>query len=368
MMYPHRHRLAVFLIPVWLLVGGITLVAQTALVASNAEHQRGIELYRKAHYEAAARHFRGLIEKNKADDLSWYYLGLTLRKQDKLKDSTKALESALKLNPNFALARSALSYIYLLRRKNSEALKQAERALTITPTLAEAHYVVGIVRLRSDLPQQALDSANEAIRFASGLAGAHLLRSLAVVGLHTKKATENYNPKIRRTSSGPITPEERERRRQQRDEAATSFKDAARSLEIYLRLQPPDPSTPLWREQLETLQYYGKQTNEEQEKMPISERLAFGYEVTTKARILVKPAPDYNDAARNARVSGTVIMRAVLAADRTVRHIIVLRELPHGLTEEAVKAARRVKFEPATINGTPVSLAVQLEYNFHISR
>lgn len=361
----HRH-LAVILLNVWMLGLCVTLVAQTAPVASNAEHQRGIELFRKPDYKAAARHFEALVKKNKADDLSSYYLGLSLARQGKLNEASKALENALKVNPDFAVARSALSYIYLLRQKTPQALQEAERALTVAPTLAEAHYVVGIVRLRSEFPQQALDSANEAIKFAPELAGPHLLRSLAVLGLHTKKARESYDPKnLPARSPAPLTPEERERRRQTRVEVAASFHEAAQSLATYLRLQPTDSSTHTWREQLESLKFYGKQTYEEQEKSPIAERLSFGDEVTTKARILAKPEPYYTDAARAANISGVVIMRAVFAADGTVRHILVLRQLPHGLTEEAVKAARGIKFEPATINGTPVSMAVQLEYEFN---
>ena len=363
-----RLYLAVVLLNIYVLGNCVTSVAQTTLVASNAEHQPGIELYRKADYEAAAGHFQALVKKNKTDELSWYYLGLSLEQQDKSKDAAKAFESALKLNPAFAQARADLSYVYLRRQKYSQALKEAERALSTAPNLAVAHYVAGIIRLRSDNPQQALDSANATIRSAPQLAAAHLLRSLAVLGVYGKKVFENHSPRKSSTTSQPSnTLEAGERRRQKRVEAASAFKDAAGSLETYLRLQPADSSTLTWREQLESLQVYAKQSHEEQEKLPISERLWFGDEVTTRARILEKPAPQYTDAARNAGVSGTVVMRAVLAADGTVRHLILLRDLPLGLTQAAVHAARRIKFEPAKINGTSVSMVVQLEYNFHLS-
>lgn len=60
------------------------------------------------------------------------------------------------------------------------------------------------------------------------------------------------------------------------------------------------------------------------------------------------------------------MLRAVFAADGTVRHILVLAGLTEGLTERSVAAARRIKFVPATVNGVPVSVAVQLEYNFNL--
>ena len=55
-----------------------------------------------------------------------------------------------------------------------------------------------------------------------------------------------------------------------------------------------------------------------------------------------------------------------LASDGTVKHVLVIMPLGHGLSEQAVKAARAIKFTPATINGTPVSQYVILEYNFSV--
>ncbi|HEX8922472.1 MAG TPA: energy transducer TonB, partial [Pyrinomonadaceae bacterium] len=90
-------------------------------------------------------------------------------------------------------------------------------------------------------------------------------------------------------------------------------------------------------------------------------------ELTTKARLLSRPEPEFTEAALNARVSGTIVLRAVFAADGTVQNILVLRSLPYGLTERAVKAARKIKFVPATKDGRSVSQFIQIEYNFHLN-
>ena len=58
-------------------------------------------------------------------------------------------------------------------------------------------------------------------------------------------------------------------------------------------------------------------------------------------------------------------MRAVLSANGEVKYILVQKHLPHGLTKEAVEAARKLKFKPAMINGVPVSQFITLEYNFN---
>ncbi|MFN2510969.1 MAG: energy transducer TonB [Pyrinomonadaceae bacterium] len=88
--------------------------------------------------------------------------------------------------------------------------------------------------------------------------------------------------------------------------------------------------------------------------------------MTTKARVLRKPEPQYTEAARRNGVTGTVVLRSVFSSDGTVKHFVVVSGLPDGLTEQALRAARRIKFVPATIDGRPVSMFIQLEYNFNL--
>lgn len=362
-----RRVLLVLIAQIWCIGVCAVSVAQTSLPVKDEQHQVGMELYWQGNFKSAASHFKALLKKNKADALSSYYLGLCLAKQDKSKDAAKAIENALKIKPNFILARVALSRLHLDRNKHSEALQEAERALKLDPTLAEAHYIVGVVRLRSGNPQEALVTANETIRLAPEMANAHLLRSLAVLGEYTKTARENSNPRILQASSpGPPTPEQRERRRQRRVDAAATFREAASSLKTFLQLQPTNSWTQEWREQLETLEFYATHMGQDKEKTPATDRLWFSDEVNTMVRVLTKPEPAYTNEARNTGVRGIVILRAVFAADGTVRHILTLSSLPHGLTEQAIKAARRIQFVPATVNGMPVSMAVQLEYNFNL--
>ena len=89
-------------------------------------------------------------------------------------------------------------------------------------------------------------------------------------------------------------------------------------------------------------------------------------ELTEKARILAKPEAIYTQAARHAQITGIVMLHAVLASDGAVKYILVIHPLPFGLTEEAVKAARHIKFKPAIKDGRPVSQYVQIEYSFNL--
>jgi TonB family protein len=90
-----------------------------------------------------------------------------------------------------------------------------------------------------------------------------------------------------------------------------------------------------------------------------------GKDVRTKARVEKKPKPKYTKDARKDKIEGTVILRCVFASNGKVTNIQVVSGLPDGLTENAIKAAQEIKFKPATKDGKPVSMWMQLEYNFN---
>ena len=85
-----------------------------------------------------------------------------------------------------------------------------------------------------------------------------------------------------------------------------------------------------------------------------------------KARVSKKPKPKYTKDARKHQIEGTVILRCVFRASGEVTDISVVQGLADGLTERAIEAARKIKFIPAMKDGHPVSMWMQLEYNFNL--
>ena len=110
---------------------------------------------------------------------------------------------------------------------------------------------------------------------------------------------------------------------------------------------------------------YGQGTSTSQPTVG-SENLYKGTEVTLKARVTKKPEPKYTKAARKHQITGTVVIRCVFSATGEVTHIHVITELPDGLTERAVEAAKKIRFIPATKDGHPVSMWMELQYNFNL--
>jgi len=91
-----------------------------------------------------------------------------------------------------------------------------------------------------------------------------------------------------------------------------------------------------------------------------------GKEVTSKARLISKPEPQYTEDARRNQIVGTVVLKVVFSSSGTVTNIRTVSGLPYGLTERAIAAARLIKFVPATKDGHQVSMWMQLEYNFNL--
>lgn len=137
--------------------------------------------------------------------------------------------------------------------------------------------------------------------------------------------------------------------------------EAADSAEQYLALSvhPSQKKTEEWRDRADFLRVFAP--SDEQ-----SVRAYSGRDVTTKPRVLEKPEPIYTEAARRHQLTGTVILRCVFAEDGRVVNIVPIRGLRYGLTRKAITAAYRIRFTPATKDGKPVSMYMQLEYNFNL--
>ena len=120
-----------------------------------------------------------------------------------------------------------------------------------------------------------------------------------------------------------------------------------------------------WNNRVESLRDFVEVSDTKSSTLGEGQRFS-AKEVTTKTRVISKPEPQYTEKARGNRMTGTVVLRAIFAADGKVRAIRPVKALPDGLTLMAIEAARRIKFVPATKDGRPVSMYIQLEYNFNL--
>jgi TonB family protein len=74
----------------------------------------------------------------------------------------------------------------------------------------------------------------------------------------------------------------------------------------------------------------------------------------------------YTDAARQAQITGTVVLRGIFTSTGRVTSLRAVSGLPNGLTEQAIEAAKHLRFLPAMKDGRPASMHIQLEYTFNL--
>ncbi len=88
----------------------------------------------------------------------------------------------------------------------------------------------------------------------------------------------------------------------------------------------------------------------------------------TAPRAIFKEAPVYTEVARKERLQGVVILQLIIDEIGEVTEVEVLKGLEYGLTEQAVEAVRKWKFEPARHNDKPVSVFYNITVNFRLEK
>jgi TonB family protein len=110
----------------------------------------------------------------------------------------------------------------------------------------------------------------------------------------------------------------------------------------------------------------GQDAGHHQEEETCSGPVYRAKEVVRRAKLTYIREPGYTEKARAHGVRGRVVLTAVLCRTGKVTDIKVVKGLPDGLTEEAVKSTRGIKFEPAEKDGEAVSQFLTRECNFNI--
>jgi TonB family protein len=99
----------------------------------------------------------------------------------------------------------------------------------------------------------------------------------------------------------------------------------------------------------------------------ISEAVVSPKEADVRAAITAKPKPSYTKEARRNGIQGFVVLRVLLSARGKISRVRVVKGLPSGLTENAIRAACKMEFKPAMKSGQAVSEWLIAEYVFRLA-
>lgn len=90
-----------------------------------------------------------------------------------------------------------------------------------------------------------------------------------------------------------------------------------------------------------------------------------GGEIEAPEKIVNVP-PQYPELARRARLSGVVILEAIIDREGNVKDATVLRGLGLGLDEAAMSAVQQWKYTPTFYNGRPVEVLLTVTVQFQL--
>lgn len=93
-------------------------------------------------------------------------------------------------------------------------------------------------------------------------------------------------------------------------------------------------------------------------------------EGVTLPQLVKEVKPDYTPEAMQAKIQGTLWLRAVVLASGDVGDVTVISSLDeeHGLDQQAINAARQWTFRPGTKDGNPVPVEVTIEFRFTLKK
>jgi TonB family protein len=81
---------------------------------------------------------------------------------------------------------------------------------------------------------------------------------------------------------------------------------------------------------------------------------------------IYQPKPEYTELARKDKVEGVVVISLVVDEQGLPQHLNVSRGLGDGLDENAIKAVKQYRFNPAMENGKPLAVYLNIEVNFKL--
>lgn len=85
-----------------------------------------------------------------------------------------------------------------------------------------------------------------------------------------------------------------------------------------------------------------------------------------KLLILYKPRPRYTDAARTSGTEGKIKLRVTFSENGNIEKITILSGLSNGLTENAIRTARLMRFLPREIDNKLTTIQKVVEFTFSI--
>jgi TonB family protein len=278
----------------------------------------------------------------KGDAKLWNCLGLALYQNDDDKAARKAFEQAVRLEPGYVTYRLNLAHLHLMNRKIDAAQSQLNEALRLEPMNSQALYLSSISDSWEGKFERALNTAETLISHYPQLSDGYILKSDLLIGrlgsIVEKTGNQAKAAEVLRESVSILT----------------DGKAKVRGTSEAAKLETELSNKPIFADYLSRSPLTGSSA-------PVAPEPG-----VTPLKVTYKQKAQYTDRARTAGVQGTITVAALFGSNGKVLNVLLIKRLGYGLDEQAIAAARAIRFEPQQKDGKAVSVVRLVSYTFNI--
>ncbi|HXQ71404.1 MAG TPA: TonB family protein, partial [Pyrinomonadaceae bacterium] len=274
------------------------------------------------------------------------------------------LERAVSLQPNSAATQYNLGLAQIKEKKYEGAITSNRKALELKPNWPDAYNNLGLAYAGLGRWEEAVAAYREAVRIVPNYAGALYNLGIAYLRLGQKPAALQVVAKVRELNWDLQARLWQEILATDRPTNVAAV--PAPSPTVTLPSQPapetltpqssPETSAPAPSEKVEK-EPSSTTSNTVEEECPSP--LYRKSDVTRMAFLNDQLQVSYTDEAVQNKVEGQIVLQLIICSDGRVSEITINEPLPFGLTQRAIDAIRKVRFQPALRGEQPVSVIMK---------
>ena len=278
-------------------------------------------------------------------------LGAQLITEGLSSEALTILERAVSLRPNSAAVQYDLGLAQLNEKKYEEAITSNKKALELQPEWADAYNNLGLAYAGLNRWKEAVTAYREAARLVPKYAGTLYNLGIAYVRLGQNSSAREVVAELRQYDWNLQAHLWQEIIALERPASAVAAPAPSPTVPPSTQTSPPEKSAPAPVDPAEK-DPPAKSSEDEECPSPIYTRSGVTQTAFMKEQLQV---PYTADALQN-KVEGKIVLKLIVCSNGRVSDVTIDEPLPFGLTERAIEAIRKVRFQPALLGTQPVSV------------
>lgn len=282
-------------------------------------------------------------------------LGAQLLIENVFSEALSVMEQAARLQPNSAAVQYNLGLAQLKEKKYEEAIAANRKALDLRPEWPDAYNNLGRAYAGLNRWQEAVTAYREALRIVGDYSGALYNLGNAYLKLGQNSATREVVAKLHPLNFNLYARLWQEILAIERPASvsAETASTSAASLPVQAPSPEASPSGSTGRPEKELTANSPANSPADDGCLSPTYRRA---DVTQMALMKDQLQVPYTAEAVQNKVEGRIVLQFVVCSSGRVSDITTSEVLPFGLTERAIEALAKVRFQPALIGTQPVSV------------